>query len=246
MTEPTGQDQSPATTFTAFWLFRATDRVYEWSEDGRRLACEAALRVLADHEPAVRLRAAYTTAGLSAGVDFILWVIADEAESFQHLAADLRRPPVGAGLELRHAYLGVASASQYDPNHGPAFLRGVPPKRYLSVYPFTKTPAWFLLPFEERRELMAEHGKMGAEFPSILTNTVSSFGIADQEFVVALEDDDPAVLVRMVQRLRAARVREYTQSDTPIFLGLRKEPGAAFGDAFICRPADVRRVRDRS
>src|SRR5215211_5119430 len=161
MTEPTGQDQSPATTFTAFWLFRATDRVYQWSEDGRRLACEAALRVLADHEPAVRLRAAYTTAGLSAGVDFILWVIADEAESFQHLAADLRRPPVGAGLELRHAYLGVASASQYDPNHGPAFLRGVPPKRYLSVYPFTKTPSWYLLPFEQRRDLMIEHGRIG-------------------------------------------------------------------------------------
>jgi chlorite dismutase len=140
---------------------------------------------------------------------------------------------VGAALELRHAYLGVGSASQYDPNHGPAFLRGLPPKRYLSVYPFTKTPAWYLLPFEQRRDLMVEHGKLGAEFPTILTNTVSSFGIADQEFVVALEDDDPAELVKMVQRLRAAKVREYTQVDTPIFLGLRKEPGAALGDALV-------------
>ena len=134
-------------------------------------------------------------------------------------------------LQAKHAYLGVASLSQYDPDHGPAFLKGIPPKKYLSVYPFTKTPEWFLLPFEERRELMAEHGKMGAEFPSILTNTVNSFGIADQEFIVALEDDDPAVLVAMVQRLRAARVRIYTQSDTPIFLGLQKELTAALEDA---------------
>lgn len=132
---------------------------------------------------------------------------------------------------MRHAYLGVGSASQYDPNHGPAFLRGLPPKRYLSVYPFTKTPEWFLLPFEQRRDLMVEHGKMGHEFPTILTNTVNSFGIADQEFVVALEDDDPATLVKMVQRLRAAKVREYTRADTPIFLGLRDEPGAVIGDA---------------
>ena len=107
------------------------------------------------------------------------------------------------------------------PNHGPAFLRGLPPKDYLSVYPFTKTPDWFLLDFEERRNLMVEHGKMGNEFPSILTNTISSFGIADQEFVVALEDDDPAILVKMVQRLRAAEVRKYTALDTPIFLGLK-------------------------
>jgi chlorite dismutase len=246
MTDPTGPEPTPRATFTAFWLYRATDRVYDWSDDGRRLACEAMLRALADYEPAVRLRGAYSTAGLAAGVDLILWVIADEAESLQRLAADLRRPPVGAGLELRHTYLGIGSASQYDPEHGPAFLRGLPPKRYLSVYPFAKTPAWYLLPFEVRRALMVEHGKMGAEFPTILTNTVSSFGIADQEFVVALEDDDPAVLVRMVQRLRAAKVREYTQRDTPIFLGLRKEPAVAVGDALSCRPNDQPRARVRS
>jgi chlorite dismutase len=229
MTERPAQ-QTPS-TFTTFWLFRATDRLYDWSDAERRQACDAALGTLARHETDVRLRGAYSTAGLSAGVDLILWVIADEPEAFQRLAVDLRRSPVGAALELRHAYLGVGSASQYDPDHGPAFLRGLPPKRYLSVYPFTKTPAWYLLPFEQRRELMAEHGKMGAEFPTILTNTVSSFGIADQEFVVALEDDDPAVLVRMVQRLRAAKVREFTGVDTPIFLGLRKELPAALGDA---------------
>jgi chlorite dismutase len=62
---------------------------------------------------------------------------------------------------------------------------------------------------------------MGHEYPSILTNTINSFGIADQEFVVALEDDDPAILVKMVQRLRAAEVRKYTALDTPIFLGLK-------------------------
>jgi peroxiredoxin len=224
-------DRQPTSTFATFWLFRATDRLYDWSDDERRAACDATLGALARHASTVHLRGAYSTAGLSAGVDLILWVIADEPEAFQRLAADLRRPPVGAALELRHAYLGVGSASQYDPDHGPAFLRGLRPKRYLSVYPFTKTPAWYLLPFEQRRDLMAEHGKLGAEFPSILTNTVSSFGIADQEFVVALEDDDPAVLVKMVQRLRAAKVREYTQVDTPIFLGLRKEAGAALRDA---------------
>jgi len=222
---------TPQSTFTTFWLFCATDRVADWSESDRRAVCNATLTALDAHKDAVSLRGAYSTIGLTAGVDLILWVVAEQPESFQKLATDLRRHPVGGAFELRHAYLGVGSASQYDPNHGPAFLRGLPPKRYLSVYPFTKTAEWFLLPFEQRRELMVEHGKMGNEFPTILTNTVSSFGIADQEFVVALEDDDPAILVKMVQRLRAAKVREFTQVDTPIFLGLRSELGAVIGDA---------------
>jgi chlorite dismutase len=112
--------------------------------------------------------------------------------------------------------------SQYDPNHGPAFLKGIPSKRYLSVYPFSKTPDWFLLDFAERRRLMLEHGEMGREFPEILTNTVNSFGVQDQEFIVALEDDDPNQLIKMVQKLRGAEVRKWTALDTPIYLGQQK------------------------
>ena len=220
-------------TFAAFWIFRAVRDRHERSDSERSEACQSALGALADHRETVRLRGAYSTTGLTAGADLILWLVADDLADLQRLGAELHRAPFGALMELRHAYLGMGSASQYDPNHGPAFLRGLPPKRYLSVYPFTKTPNWYLLPFEQRRALMVEHGRMGHEFPSILTNTVSSFGIADQEFVVALEDDDPATLIRMVQRLRAAAVREYTQVDTPIFLGLRKEPEAALGDALL-------------
>ena len=217
--------------FTTFWLYQTTERAQSASTAERAEARAAVVAAFDRASSAVTLRAAYSTVGLTAGVDLILWVVAADVEAFQRLAVDISRSPAGPMLQAKQAYLGVASLSQYDPTHGPAFLKGIPPKKYLSVYPFTKTPEWFLLPYEERRDLMAEHGKMGAEFPSILTNTVNSFGIADQEFIVALEDDDPAVLVAMVQRLRAARVRIYTQSDTPIFLGLKKELAAALADA---------------
>jgi chlorite dismutase len=225
----TGQPRQ--TAFTTFWLFQSTGRRYEWSEVERQEARDAALALLDRYSDRVELRGAYSTTGLSAGVDLILWVVAERVEQFQHLAAELHRSPFGEALTLKHVYLGVASMSQYDPDHGPAFLKGIAPKQYLSVYPFTKTPEWFLLPFEQRRDLMIEHGNMGKEFPTILTNTVNSFGIADQEFIVALEDDDPATLVKMVQRLRAAKVREYTAIDTPIFLGLRMDVADALRDA---------------
>jgi len=216
--------------FTTFWLFQATDRRHDANE-AERAAARAAVGAAFARAAGVELRAAYSTVGLTSGVDLILWLVADDVETFQQIAVEINQSPAAGLLQAKQAYLGVASMSQYDPNHGPAFLKGLAPKKYLSVYPFTKTPEWFLLPFEERRDLMIEHGKMGNEFPSILTNTVNSFGIADQEFIVALEDDDPAVLIAMVQRLRAAKVRLYTQADTPIFLGLRKELAAALADA---------------
>ena len=161
--------------------------------------------------------------GLSASVDLIVWAHAPKTRP-----AAGSRDPHGADLDRRSTstwlacYIGVGGMSQYDPTHGPAFIKGIEAKRYLSVYPFSKTPDWFLLDYRERRRLMVEHGEMGREFPDILTNTVNSFGIQDQEFVVALEDDDPEQLIKMVQRLRGAEVRKWTAVDTPIFLGDRK------------------------
>jgi peroxiredoxin len=226
-------DTPPASTsaFTTFWLFRANAKRHDWSESERAAAIASIVEEIESHSDTISLRAAYSTTGYTAGVDLILWLVTQDAAAFGDLGVALHKSPAATALDLIQTYMGTASTSQYDPNHGPAFLRGIPPKRYLSVYPFTKTPAWYLLPFEERRSLMVEHGKMGNEFPTILTNTVSSFGIADQEFVVALEDDNPATLIQMVQRLRAAEVRVYTQIDTPIYLGIRKDLREALSGA---------------
>jgi chlorite dismutase len=64
----------------------------------------------------------------------------------------------------------------------------------------------------------------------VLANTIHSFGLGDQEFVVAFESDDPAALVHMVEDLRAAEVRVYTSVDTPVFLGRRKSLTDALAD----------------
>lgn len=225
---------APQTRYTAFWLYARRPGEAIWSDavESADQATASFRQALDAAAPGVEVRGIYSTAGLSPEVDLIVWVVADDPERLHDLAAELRRTTLGRALDIRRVYLGTASNSQYDPTHGPAFLQGKEPARYLSVYPFVKTPDWYLLPYEERRDLMVEHGRMGKEYPSVLTNTVNSFGIADQEFIVALEDDDPAVLIRMVQRLRAAEVRKYTAVDTPIYLGLRREPVEALRTLF--------------
>lgn len=219
-----------ASTFTAFWLYKTSDEWRAQPADIRRAGRDEFVSVLESPGDGLNVRGVYSTIGFRADVDLIVWAVGNDADHIQNLAVKLRRTALGSMLHMHQAYIGVASSSQYDPTHGPAFLKGKPPAKYLSVYPFTKTPDWYLLSYEQRREMMAVHGDLGDEFPSILTNTVSSFGIQDQEFIVALEDDDPAVLVNMVQRLRLAEVRKYTQVDTPIFLGRLKDPVEALSD----------------
>jgi hydrogen peroxide-dependent heme synthase len=217
---------SDTATYTVFWLYKAQpnwrSKIESWIGDLRE-AHEDFTSVLGKFSDRVSLRGAYSTVGFRHDVDMILWLVSQDPDAIQDLAVSLKRTGLGQSLDMRYNYLGTAGSSQYDKTHGPAFMKGEPPKKFLSVYPFTKTPDWFLLPFEDRREMMRYHGELGNEFPTILTNTVNSFGIQDQEFIVALEDDDPSVLVKMVQRLREAEVRKYTAADTPIFLGRRKD-----------------------
>jgi chlorite dismutase len=89
--------------------------------------------------------------------------------------------------------------------------------KYLFVYPFVKTRAWYLLDPKERWRIMQEHIKVGREYPSVDLNTSYSFGLDDQEFVVAFETDEPADFLDLVQRLRTTESSAYTKRDTPTF-----------------------------
>lgn len=89
--------------------------------------------------------------------------------------------------------------------------------KYLFVYPFVKTREWYNLDAKERWRIMQEHIKVGKEYPNIDLNTSYSFGLDDQEFVVAFETDDPADFLDLVQRLRTTESSLYTQRDTPTF-----------------------------
>jgi chlorite dismutase len=183
---------SPRNQYAAWWLYKRSSNWSEIANGGYAEASAEFEHVLSQPGPDVTVRGTYSSLGLSASVDVIVWAHAESLAALQQLAVTADRTSIGSKLALVQCYIGIGGMSQYDPTHGPAFIKGIPPKRYLSVYPFTKTPEWYLVDYQERRRLMVEHGEMGREFPDILTNTVNSFGIQDQEFVVALEDDDPS------------------------------------------------------
>jgi hydrogen peroxide-dependent heme synthase len=171
----------------------------------------------------VAVRGAYSATGLRPDTDLLFWWTGHSVDDMQELLIELRRTPLGRMLELTHAFLGVTRPAEFNPDHLPAFLRGEPPKRYLSVYPFVRTEDWYLMPTEQRSQLLREHGAMGREFPEVLPNTTSAFGLGDWEWILAFEADDLTRIVDCIRKLREAEARRYTKLDVPFVVGIRRE-----------------------
>jgi len=134
-----------------------------------------------------------------------------------------RRTALGKRLDLTWAFMGMVRPAEFSRDHVPAFVRGEPPRPYVCVYPFVRSVEWYLLPAEERRDLLVEHGVMGREFPQVLANTTSNFGIGDWEWILAFESDRLDRIVECIRRLREAEARRYTKEEVPFITGIRKD-----------------------
>jgi len=165
----------------------------------------------------------YSTLGLKPTVDFMLWRISFELEPMQQMASAINKSLLGRFLDVPHSYLAMTKHSQYVKEHvhegqEGSRLRIVPGKKpFLFVYPFVKTRDWYLLPQSERQRIMNEHIAIGHKYPRVKINTTYSFGLDDQDFVVAFEAEKPEEFLDLVQDLRETESSKYTVRDTPMY-----------------------------
>ncbi len=165
----------------------------------------------------------YSNVGLKSTVDFMLWRISFEIEPLQQMAAAINKSVFGRYLDVPQSYLAMTKHSQYVQEHVHDGQEGrrtriVPGKKpFLFVYPFVKTRDWYLLPQPERQRIMNEHIAVGHKYPRVKINTTYSFGLDDQDFVVAFEADAPAEFLDLVQELRETESSKYTLRDTPMY-----------------------------
>ena len=162
----------------------------------------------------------YSLVGLRADVDFMLWRIAFDPLCIQEMEATIRRSQLGAYLSQVHSFLSLQRGSQYvnrmkGAGEGVELLPGQ--GKYLFVYPFTKTRSWYRLSPHARQGMMDEHIAASAPFKGVHLNTSYSYGIDDQDFVVAFDSDYPQEFVDLVGRLRFTEASLYTARDTPMF-----------------------------
>ena len=164
----------------------------------------------------------YSTVGLRTNVDFMIWRIGYELDPIQEMTARLNKTEMGKYIEPTQSFLSMTKRSMYidkdNPDHVEDRLHIVPGRsQYLFVYPFVKTREWYSRPAEQRQEMMDEHIRIGSKYRSVKLHTTYSFGLDDQEFVVAFETDFPADFLDLVQELRETKASSFTLRDTPMF-----------------------------
>jgi chlorite dismutase len=197
------------------YTFLKVDPAWRRLPDEQRAADKREFAAACEDFAAERLLRAFSTVGTRGDADLMLLSQATNLERIHEFHVVLAQSGLMKWCTIPYSFLAMTKPSEYSdesrlevrPAHG----------KYLFVYPFVKTREWYGLPADERWRIMQEHIKVGREFPQIDLNTSYSFGLDDQEFVVAFEGDDPAAFLDLVQKLRTTESSRYTKRDTPTF-----------------------------
>jgi chlorite dismutase len=211
-----------ARQFVNFMFFRV-DRAFRALPAETKIGAKKELAEIIASYSGPMIVLPYSTVGIKAGIDFMLWRIGYELDPFQRMAAEINKSFFGRYLEIPASYLAMTKHSQYVDEHvhegqEGRRLRIVPGKKpFLFVYPFVKTRDWYLLPASERQRIMNEHIAIGHKYPRVKINTTYSFGLDDQDFVVAFESDTADEFLDLVQELRETESSKYTVRDTPMY-----------------------------
>ncbi|MEJ3743584.1 hydrogen peroxide-dependent heme synthase [Actinomycetes bacterium KLBMP 9797] len=170
----------------------------------------------------VVVRGSYDVSGLRADADLMIWWHAPSADALQEAYGLLRRTALGRHLAPVWSQAALHRPAEFNKSHVPAFLAGEEARAYVCVYPFVRSYEWYLLPDEERREMLAEHGRQARGFPDVRANTVASFALGDYEWMLAFEADELHRIVDLMRELRASRARRHVREEVPFFTGRRR------------------------
>jgi chlorite dismutase len=204
------------------FTFYKLDRQWQSMQEDRRHRGKQELLSIFEEYTQGPLMRSFGLYGLRTDCEFMLWQASYDIEKLQEISSRIRRSTMGPFLCETHAFLSMTKRSVYVGKnargaHDPRLVIAPEDKKYLFVYPFVKTRDWYALPIEERKRMMNEHIRVGLTFPTVSLNTTYSFGLDDQEFVVAFETDIISDFLDLVQQLRETEASKYTLRDTPMF-----------------------------
>ncbi|WP_165986426.1 hydrogen peroxide-dependent heme synthase [Streptomyces sp. YIM 98790] len=171
----------------------------------------------------VVVRGTYDVSGLRADADVMVWWHAETSDALQEAYNRFRRTRLGRALEPVWSNMALHRPAEFNRSHVPAFLAEEQPRAYVSVYPFVRSYEWYLLPDDERRRLLSEHGQMARGFPDVRANTVASFSLGDYEWILAFEADELHRIVDLMRHLRGSGARRHVREEVPFFTGRRRE-----------------------
>ncbi len=213
------RDLNDVIRYTLWSVFRTRDLLPEdragWADEVRDLFDQLAAK-------GVTVRGTYDVSGLRADADLMIWWHAEDSDDLQEAYNRFRRTRLGRHLLPVWSNMALHRPAEFNKSHVPAFLADEHPRDYLSVYPFVRSYDWYLLPDEDRRRMLADHGRMARGYPDVRANTVASFSLGDYEWILAFEADELHRIVDLMRHLRGSEARRHVREEVPFFTGRRR------------------------
>jgi chlorite dismutase len=222
------RDLNATIRYTSWSVFRAVDPLGKGDRSAAGREVEELVEQLAAKD--VVVRGWYDVAALRADADVVLWMHAASSDDLQDAYHRVRRTALGRHLEPVWSQMALHRPAEFNKSHVPAFLADEEARAYVCIYPFVRSYEWYLLPDEERRELLVEHGQMGREFPDVRANTVASFALGDYEWILAFEADELHRIVDLMRHLRGSRARLHVREEIPFYTGRRRSVADLIAD----------------
>jgi peroxiredoxin len=206
--------------YTMWSVFRRTAPLDDPPIEIGNAALRAIRRVTRDDD--LVIRGWYDVAGLRADADLMVWWHAPNSDTLQDAYHALRRSDLGRRLAPVWSQMALHRPAEFNKGHVPAFMAEEAPSAYLCVYPFVRSYEWYLLPDEERRSMLTEHGMLARPYPDVRANTVSAFALGDYEWILAFEAPELHRIVDLMRDLRASGARRHVREEIPFFTGRRR------------------------
>ena len=204
------------------YTFLKVDAAWRRRSAAERAADKAEFAAACNEFSSTHYLRAYSLVGTRGDCDLLVRAIAPSLDPIHELHVLLNQSGLMRWADVPHSYLALTKESPYsDQPEQPLAPREGADSKYLIVYPMWKKREWYMLSAEERMRVMRDHIAVARRFTGIETNTAYSFGLDDQEFVVAFDADDPSEFLDLVQELRSTESSAYTASETPIFTCVR-------------------------
>jgi len=209
--------------YLMFSVFAVRPGALAHQDDARAAVVdETATFLKVQEDNGVVVRGLYDIAGMRADADFMIWTHAENVEALQSTYSDFRRTTMlGRASTPVWSNVALHRPAEFNKSHVPAFLAGEEPGAYICVYPFVRSLDWYLLPENERRTMLRDHGLAARPYPDVRANTVSAFALGDYEWLLAFEADELHRIVDLMRDLRNTEARRHVREELPFYTGRR-------------------------
>src|SRR5437660_10876501 len=158
------------------FTFYKLDPQWQLLEDKKRQQGKQEVLAIFEEYTQGPLMRSFSLYGLRSDCDFMLWQASYAIEDLQRISSKMRRSAIGPYLSESHAFLSMTKRSVYVGKnsrgaHDPRLVIKSEDKKYLFVYPFVKTRAWYALSLDELKRMMNENIRVGIAYLCVRLHT---------------------------------------------------------------------------